>query len=72
MVYQVNQRNVMTNKQSEFLQSCIDNAIINIEQLHELKNSGVKLTQVQKHDLEYYHTKRVIITNLKRELETIK
>jgi hypothetical protein len=62
----------MNKNQSEFLQSCIDNAIINIEILHEKKKSGVKLTQVEKHDLEYYHTKRVIISNLKRELETIK
>jgi len=62
----------MTNKQSEFLQSCIDNAIINLERLNEKKKSGVKLTQVEKHDYEYYHTKRVIISNLKRELETIK
>ncbi len=62
----------MTNKQSEFLQSCIDNAIINLERLNEKRNSGVKLTQVEKHDLEYYHIKRVIISNLKRELETIR
>jgi hypothetical protein len=62
----------MTNKQSEFLQSCIDNCIINLQRLDEKKKSGVKLTQVEKHDLEYYHTKRVIISNLKSELETIK
>jgi hypothetical protein len=62
----------MNKNQSEFLQSCIDNAIINIEILHEKKKSGVKLTQVEKHDLEYYYTKRVIISNLKRELETIR
>ena len=62
----------MTHNQSEFLQSCIDNAIINLQRLDEKKKSGVKLTQVEKHDLEYYHTKRVIISNLKSELETIR
>ena len=67
-----NQTNVMNKKQSEFLQSCIDNSIINIQQLQELKSSGVKLTQVQKYDLEYYHIKRTIITNLKNQLGTIK
>lgn len=62
----------MNKKQSEFLDSCIDNAIINLQRLQELKSSGVKLTQVQKYDLEYYHIKRTIITNLKHQLETIK
>lgn len=65
-------QSVMNKKQSEFLQSCIDNAIINLQRLSELKSSGVKLTQAEKYDLEYYHIKRVIITNLKEQLETIR
>lgn len=62
----------MNKKQSEFLQSCIDNAIINLQRLSELKSSGVKLTKAEKYDLEYYHIKRTIITNLKEQLETIR
>ena len=62
----------MNKKQSEFLQSCIDNSVYHIQRLDELKKSGVKLSKTEKYDWEYYLIKRTIISNLKNELQTIK
>lgn len=62
----------MNKKQSEFLQSCIDNSVYHIQRLDELKKSGVKLSKTEKYDWEYYIIKRTIITNLKNQLQTIK
>ena len=61
----------MNKKQSEFLQSCIDNSVYHIQRLDELKKSGVKLSKTEKYDWEYYLIKRTIISNLKNELQTI-
>lgn len=63
---------VMNKKQSEFLQSCIDNSVYHIQRLDELKKSGVKLSKTEKYDWEYYIIKRTIISNLKNQLQTIK
>ena len=62
----------MNKKQSEFLQSCIDNSVYHIQRLDELKKSGVKLSKTEKYDWEYYLIKRTIISNLKNQLQTIK
>lgn len=62
----------MNKKQSEFLQSCIDNSVYHIQRLDELKKSGVKLSKTEKYDWEYYIIKRTIISNLKNQLQTIK
>ena len=62
----------MTIKQSEFLQSCIYNALYHIQRLDDIKKSGVKLSKTEKQDWEYYIIKRTIISNLKNQLETIK
>ena len=62
----------MTEKQSEFLESIIDNSVFHLQRLNELKNSGVKLSQIQKSDLEYYRTRKSTIMMIKRELQTIK
>ena len=61
----------MTKKQSEFLQSCIDNSVFHLQRLDELKNSGVKLSKTDKSDLEYYRNRKSIISNLKNQLQTI-
>ena len=65
-------KKVMTEKQSEFLESIIDNSVFHLQRLDELKNSGVKLSKTDKSDLEYYRTTKSTIMMIKRELQTIK
>jgi len=62
----------MSENQQKYVESVLDNCRFHINRLRSIKESGVKLTQVEKSSLDYFKTELLIVNDLQKKLNSIK